>query len=213
MPQKSLLRRPFRYSFFNATFILIAINICLFIFTELFPQLYYYLSLNVLYVTQGHCYWQFFTYMFVHSSITHILFNMIGLFFFGVTTERALGSKEFLLLYLLSGVVCGIVSFFIYWISGAYFTLLLGASGAIYAILLAYAVIFPRAQIFLFGILPIPAPILIAIYAAIEIVSQLFNLQQNVANLTHLTGFAFAWVYFLVRMGINPWKEWKNAYR
>ena len=90
---------------------------------------------------------------------------------------------------------------------------LLGASGAINSLLLAYAVIFPRNRIYLMGLLPIPAPLLVAIYAGIEIANQLLTLQNGVAHMTHLAGFAIAWIYFIVRMGINPWKVWKDAYR
>ena len=195
--------------------IIIGINIAVYILLRMNPRLISYLALNVINVVRGHMYWQFFTYMFVHdiSSLQHILFNMLGILFFGVTTERAIGSKEFLLLYLLSGIFCGIVSFVIYYFSGANYVFLYGASGALYTILLAYAVIYPRAKIFIWGIVPVPAPLLIAAYAGIEIASQLLNMNSGVAHMTHLAGFAFAWIYFLVRMGINPWKVWKSAYR
>jgi membrane associated rhomboid family serine protease len=207
------IRRPFRFTFFNASFILIGINVGVYLLTSLLPQLQFYLSMNPAYVIQGKMYWQFFTYMFVHSGLTHLIFNMLGLFFFGHSVERSLGSREFLLLYLLSGTVCGFISFLIYLAGGAYTVFLLGASGAIYAILLAYAVLFPRSQIFIWGVLPIPAPLLIAIYAGIEIANQLLNIRSGVAHMTHLTGFVFAWMYFIIRLKINPWKEWKNAYR
>lgn len=207
------IRKPFKFSFYNAAFIIIGLNIAVFLLTSVFPQLKVYLSLNVLYVTKAHAYWQFITYMFVHGGFSHILFNMLGLVFFGSAVERTIGSKEFLLLYLLSGVVCGLVSFLVYLFSGQHFVFLMGASGAIYALLLAYAVIFPRSTIYIWGIIPIPAPLLIAAYAGIEIVSQLSSAKDGVAHMTHLAGFAIAWIYFIVRMGINPWKIWKDAYR
>ena len=215
MKSNSIIRRPFRYTFCNMALIIIGINIAVYILLKMNPRLISYLALNVINVVRGHMYWQFFTYMFVHdiSSLQHILFNMLGILFFGVTTEKAIGSKEFLLLYLLSGIFCGIVSFVIYYFSGASYVFLYGASGALYTILLAYAVIYPRAKIFIWGIVPVPAPLLIAAYAGIEIASQLLNMNSGVAHMTHLAGFAFAWIYFLVRMGINPWKVWKSAYR
>lgn len=89
----------------------------------------------------------------------------------------------------------------------------MGASGAIYAMLLAYAVIFPRSRIFIWGILPVPAPVLVIAYAVIELGSQIIGVSSNVAHMTHLAGFAFSWLYFVVRMGINPYKVWKNIYR
>ena len=172
-----------------------------------------YLALNAILVSRYHMYWQFLTYMFVHGDFTHLLFNMLGLFFFGLAVERTIGSKEFLLMYLVSGTLCGIISFLVYLFSGSYMTFLVGASGAIYSLLLAYAVIFPRNRIYFWGVLPILAPLLVAIYAGMEIASQLLTLQHGVAHMTHLAGFAVAWVYFIVRMGINPWKVWKDAYR
>lgn len=208
-----LIRKPFRYSFFNATFVIIGLNLAVFLITNMMRNMTSYLSLNVITIYQYKMYWQFFTYMFVHSDFTHLLFNMLGLFFFGLSVERTLGSKEFLLIYLLSGILCGIMSYMAYLFSGAYMVFLMGASGAIYSLLLAYAVIFPRNRIYIWGVLPIQAPLLVAIYAGIEIASQLFTLSHGVAHMTHLAGFAVAWVYFIVRMGINPWKVWKDAYR
>lgn len=208
-----LVRRPFRYSFFNASFILIGLNLAVFLLTNTLREMSSYLALNVIMIYQYKMYWQFFTYMFVHSDFTHLLFNMLGLFFFGLSVERSLGSKEFLLIYLVSGVLCGLISYVAYLFSGAYMVFLMGASGAIYSMLLAYAVIFPRNRIYIWGILPIQAPLLVAIYAGIEIASQVLTINYGVAHMTHLAGFAVAWVYFITRMGINPWKVWKDAYR
>lgn len=209
------MRRPFRYSNWNAAFMIAGLNVIVFILCRMIPNLIYYLALNPYNVVYAKAYWQLFTYFFVHdtSGWQHIFFNMLGLILFGSTVERAIGSKEFLLMYLLSGLFCGIVSFIVYVLSGAWNVFLYGASGALYAIMLMYAVVFPRAKIFIWGILPIPAPLLIAVYAGIEIASQLLSLKSGVAHMTHLAGFLFAWIYCLVRIGINPWKVWKNAYR
>lgn len=207
------IRKPFKYTQYNAAFIIIGLNIAVYLLLSMIPQFKLYLSLNVIMVVEYHMYWQFLTYMFVHGSFTHILFNMLAVLFFGIAVERALGSKEFLLLYFVSGVLCGVISFIVYYFSGQYFILLMGASGAIYALLLAYAVIFPRTRIYIWGVLPVSAPLLVAAYAGIEIANQLFSIQGGVAHMTHLAGFAVAWLYFIVRMGISPWKVWKDAYR
>lgn len=212
---KNILHKPFKYAYYNVTLYIIGINIAVFLLLKIKPVLMYYLALNVRLITSDHMFWQFFTYMFVHdlTSFQHILFNMLGLLFFGLPLEKAIGSKEFLLLYLLSGLFCGIASFLIYLVTGMYGVFLYGASGALYAVLLSYSIVYPRAKIFIWGILPVPAPILIAIYAGIEIASQIFSLQSGTAHMTHLAGFVFAWFYFIIRMGINPIKVWKNAYR
>lgn len=208
-----IVRRPFRYVFFNATFFVIGFNLLVFLLTNMMRSLGNYLALNVILIHEYKMYWQFFTYMFVHGDFSHLFFNMLGLFFFGLAVEQSLGSKEFLLIYLISGIFCGIASYLFYLFTGAYYVFLVGASGAINSLLLAYAVIFPRNRIYLMGILPIPAPLLVAIYAGIEIASQLFTLRNGIAHMTHLAGFAIAWLYFMIRMGINPWKIWKDAYR
>lgn len=156
-------------------------------------------------------YWQFFTYMFVHSNLSHLFSNMLGLLFFGITLERTIGSKEFLLFYFVTGTLCGVFSFILNWILGAYGVFLMGASGVIYAILLLFAVSFPRSTIYIWGIIPLPAPILVIVYTVFELVSQ-FSANSNIAHYAHLAGFLFAYLYCLVRMEVNPWKVWKNNY-
>ena len=207
----SIIRRPFRYSFFNATLILIAVNVAVFLLTSLSSRLEGLLSMNVVMIVRYHCWWQPLTYMFTHANIQHILFNMLGLLFFGLPLEKAIGSKEFLLLYFFCGIMDGLLSFALYYFLGFYRVFLLGASGALYSVLLAYAVVFPRSRIFVFGLIPLPAPILIAVYAAIEFFSQ-FTVSST-AHFTHLTGFVLAWLYLLVRMGVNPIKVWRDAWR
>lgn len=208
-----IIRKPFSYAFYNATIVIIAVNVFVYLLTSMFPGLVYILSLNPVLFWGAKMYWQPFTYMFVHGGFTHIFFNMLGLVFFGIATERAMGSKEFILMYLLCGFLSGAASLAVYTFTGMFHILLMGASGAIYSMLLAYAVIFPRSIIYIWGILPVPAPLLIVLYAIIEFGSQFFGMQGGVAHLTHLAGFGFAWLYFVVRMGIHPLKVWKDAYR
>lgn len=207
------IRTPFRYAFYNATLIIIAINIAFYLFFNLFPQWKFFLCMNVRLVFGNHFFWQPFTYMFVHENLMHVICNMLGLLFFGIPTERAIGSKEFTLMYLLCGTLSGIISLFIYYFSGMYNVFLLGASGAVYSMLLAYAVLFPRSRIFIWGIIPVPAPVLVILYILIEAGSQFLGSSNGVAHMTHLAGFFVAWLYFIVRMGIHPIKVWKDAYR
>lgn len=203
MERTSLVRRPFAYVNHNFTLWLIAINVAVYGLGIFFPALDYALAMIPVYVLHGWV-WQLFTYMFVHGGLTHLLVNMIGLFFFGTQVERELGSREFLLYYLLTGFLAGLFSFVAYAAAGAMQVPLVGASGAIFALLLAFAVLNPNADIYLWGILPIRAPILVMGYAAVELVSQLAGLQSSVAHLTHLAGFGFGWVYFIVRFGVHP---------
>ena len=148
--------------------------------------------------------WQLFTYMFLHADVYHLLFNMLGLYFFGTQIEHRMGSREFLLFYFFSGLAAGVFSFAVYWFSGAYMIILLGASGAIYAVLLAFAVYYPNAVIYVMGIIPVRAPILVTIYAAIEIFNHVAGRSGGIAHLTHLAGLGAAFLYFVVRLRINP---------
>ncbi len=206
MKSDNLLRRPFRYSYFNATLYIIAANIVLFALGFMFPYLRAYMALNPAAVLSGYV-WQFVTYMFAHASLSHLFVNMLGLFFFGPPIERKMGSKEFILYYFLTGTLAGIASFAIFALTGAWYTMLVGASGALFAVLLAFAVIEPDAMIYLYGIIPLKAPVMVLGYAGIEIVSQLLNFRSSVAHLTHLAGFVFGWLYFLVRFRVNPLKR------
>ncbi len=181
-------------------------------FTTTFYKWNYILGLNPYFFFAGKMYWQIFSYMFVHASMSHILFNMLALVFFGLAVERTLGSKEFLLFYHLSGTIVGILTLLVHTFTGNN-ALLMGASGSGYAVLLMYAVIFPKSQIYVWGILPVPAPVLVLIYALIEFLSQLSGTRGNVAHFAHLAGFAVAWLYIAVRMGVNPVRVWKNAWR
>ena len=94
---------------------------------------------------------------------------------------------------------------------GQYNVFLMGASGAIYSLLFAYAVLYPRSIVYVWGVIPIPSPLLVLIYTAIELFSE-FRGGSNVAHLTHLFGFVAGGLYFIIRMGIHPIKVWKRAY-
>lgn len=201
----NILRKPFRYRYDNVVLILIGLNLLVFLGQNLFPQATAYLSLNTQLVLRYGMVWQFFTYMFAHGGISHLLINMLGLFFFGTPVERHMGSKEFLLFYLITGFFAGLFSFILYWATGSGYVFLLGASGALFAVQLAYATFFPDSLVYLWGILPLRAPIMVLGFTAIELFSSIFGLSSGIAHITHLAGFAFAWLYFVIRYGANPW--------
>jgi membrane associated rhomboid family serine protease len=158
-------------------------------------------------ITEYKWVWTFITYMFLHGGVTHILFNMLGLFIFGIHVERQMGSREFLLYYFVTGTLAGFFSFLVYFFTGNYYVALMGASGALFAVELAYAVFFPDSIIYIWGILPLRAPIMVLGFTALELFFALSGGRSNVAHLTHLAGFAFGWFYFLVRVGVSPWKR------
>ncbi|MCL2705171.1 MAG: rhomboid family intramembrane serine protease [Spirochaetaceae bacterium] len=201
---KNIIKKPFAYSYSNFALFIIAINLLVFLLTSFNRNYMAYLAMRPINIINFQAYWQFVTYMFTHANLSHILFNMLGLFFFGFSIERRMGSREFLLFYFFCGIGAGIFSFFFYVTTGNVGVFLLGASGAVYAVLLAYAVFFPNAIIYIMGIIPLKSTWVVIIYTAIEIFSQLGNRYSSVAHFTHLAGFAFAYLYIWVRLGINP---------
>lgn len=204
------IRKPFSYVSWNIAFILIGINGLIYFFTQLDPTLIRYFSLNPILCVYNKMYWQVFTYQFIHGNFSHLLSNMFGLLFFGIAVERKIGSKEFLLFYLLAGTLSGCISLVVYLATSTYYVFLMGASGAIFAVLLAYAVLYPDSIIYLWMVVPIPAPILVIGYAAIEAFSIFSSPNSGIAHSTHLIGFGIAWLYFLVRFGISPIRVWRR---
>jgi membrane associated rhomboid family serine protease len=85
-------------------------------------------------------------------------------------------------------------------------TYLMGASGAIFAVQLAFAVFFPNSIIYIWGILPLRAPIMVLGFTVLGLFFIVTGMGGNVAHATHLAGFAFGWIYFVVSFGINPWR-------
>lgn len=201
-----LLKRQYSGRYYNATFGIIILCVLVFFLNYLDPQSRIYLAMVPQLIVGAGAYWEFVTYMFVHANLWHILFNMLALFFVGFQVERRMGSNEFVAFYMISGIGAGVISFLIYMATGTYDVILLGASGAIFAVLLAYATFFPDSMIYVFGILPIRAPLLVLIYTAIELFSSVFGLASGVAHLTHLAGFVVGYLYLLARIGVNPFR-------
>ncbi|MDR2795252.1 MAG: rhomboid family intramembrane serine protease [Spirochaetaceae bacterium] len=199
----NLIRKPFAYSYYNVTLVLICVNAVIFMLERLAPWIGGLLAMTPILVLRG-CVWQLFTYMFAHASFSHIFFNMLALFVFGVQTERYMGSREFLVYYLVTGVLAGFFSFIVFLFTGAALVPLLGASGAIFAVQLAFAAFFPDTILRIWCILPLRAPVMVLVFTAIELFSTIFGVANGVAHLTHLAGFGFGWIYFLVRFRANP---------
>lgn len=211
------LRKPFRYEFKRFTLVLIAVNFIVFALQCLSGEIAYWIkvlgAMIPRLIIQNKFIWTFFTYMFIHADFTHIFFNMIGLYMFGIHLERAIGSKEFRLFYFTCGILSGVLSFVYYYFNNVFSISLIGASGAIYAVMFGFAVCYPRAIIRIWGIIPVPAPILVIIYTFIELYYSFSGRSSNVAHYTHLFGLLTAYLYFVIRMGIHPIKIWKNNYR
>lgn len=208
MASYRFLQRPLRYRFYNATLALIVACGAVFLLSTVWREATTYLGLVPVLVMREGWIWQIVTYMFVHGGITHILFNMLALFLFGGQIERRLGSTEYLAYYFASGVGAGLTTLLLNWFAFPRMAMVpvVGASGAIYGLLLAYATLFPDSVIFVFGILPLRAPVAVLLFAGIAVVSQFLNLQSGVAHLTHLSGLLFGYLYFRVRLRMDPVK-------
>jgi len=142
--------------------------------------------------------WTLVTYMFLHdpSGITHILFNMLTLYFFGPRVEERMGSRRFLILYFISGLAGAAASFLF-----AFNSAVIGASGAVFGVMLAFARFWPDAQILLYFFVPVPVVLAIGIQVMLALWSGLHGSQSGVADFCHLGGFvgAAAYLFYLSR--------------
>jgi len=138
-------------------------------------------------------FWELITYQFTHQGFRHILFNMLALFFLGSEIERALGTNRFFKLYLFSGILGGLG-----WsiLSPNYHTCV-GASGAVFGILGAYAALYPNRNLFIWGLLPVKAWLLVLIFGAYELLHTLGGPGGAVANSAHLAGGIAGYFYAL----------------
>jgi membrane associated rhomboid family serine protease len=134
---------------------------------------------------------QLVTYMFLHYTgwLFHIVLNMLMLWMFGTEVERAWGTREFVKYYFLCGIGAGIVSCLIF-----PSTMTIGASGAVFGVMLAYAFMFPRRQIYFWFLFPMEARSFVLLCAGIELF-ELLNLPDGVAHTAHLGGMLFGYLY------------------
>ncbi len=168
------------------TLALVLINVMVFILQGIFPGFTEFFALTPVLAMYG-AYWQFFTYMFLHGSMSHILLNMFVLFIFGVSVERILGWKRYIILYLLSGIGSSLLYIAF---TGESVILMLGASGAVFAVLTAYGFLYPKNIIFIPPGIPLPARFAVIFFAGLELFLGLTGLDPGIANFGHLGGIA-----------------------
>ena len=130
------------------------------------------------------------TYMFLHGGLMHLVFNMIALYFFGPRVEERLGSKHFLIMYFLSGITGAVVSMFL-----SPNAALIGASAGVFGVMLAFAYYWPDVQIMIWGIIPVPARILVIITTVFALWSGITGARSGIAHFAHLGGYAGAFLY------------------
>jgi len=171
-----------------------------FISPDLTSLMSYYLGLVPALVVDRGFVWQIFSYMFLHGGFFHLFLNMYALMIFGMPIEQAWGSKRLLFYYLFTGVGAGITIFIInYFIIGGTlaFVPTIGASGAVFGLLLAFGMLFPEAQILLFFVVPIRAKYLVVLYGAFELYALISSGGgSNISHVGHLGGLLFGLIYF-----------------
>jgi rhomboid family protein len=139
--------------------------------------------------------WQVVTYMFLHGTIGHIFFNMLALWMFGTTMERTWGTAFFTRYYFATGIAAALSTILFSMLPFAmtarlYYSATIGASGAIYGLLLAYGMTFPNTPIYIYLVFPIPAKYFVMIMGAIALLSSIGDTGGGVAHITHLGGLA-----------------------
>lgn len=151
-------------------------------------------------------YWQFFTYMFLHGDIMHLFINMFVLVIFGSIIEKTLGTKTYIYLFIISGLGSGFLYILLSYIfsTSSFIWPMLGASGAIFGIMAAYGILFPKNWIIMFPGIPMPASVAVIVFAGVEFFFGVTGLQSGVANFGHLGGLVFGVIF------IFAWKKWKK---
>lgn len=150
--------------------------------------------------------YQFITYMFMHGSLSHIFFNMFGVYMFGSILENIWGAKRFLNFYLLCGLGAAALQVGIYYFNGE-FSYLVGASGALFGLLVAFAMMFPNTYLNLYFVIPIKAKYLVTAYGLFELVGGLMSRKgDNVSHFGHLGGLIVGVIIMLI------WKRNKTFF-
>lgn len=174
-----------------------------------------YLGLQPFAVAHRLYLWQLVTYLFLHGGFFHILFNMFALWMFGPDLEQMWGESEFLKFYLICGIGAGVFDVVLNSLFGSPNSLTIGASGAIYGLLLAFGLIFPNRPIFIWFVIPIPAKWFVVIIGAIEFFSEISGPGSGIAHLAHLGGMLVAYLYLRGgglsgRMQLR-YEDWRRA--
>ena len=168
---------------------LIVINIIVFVLELIFSNAFINLfALTPSLLMKGYI-WQIFTYMFLHADATHIILNMFVLLIFGPKIEMTMGSERFLKFYLICGVGSSLFYLMIIGLGGN--VPMLGASGAIFGILTAYGIMYPRDIVYVYFLLPMPAIVFVILFGGLEIllgVLTIGNMGGGIAYFGHVGG-------------------------
>jgi membrane associated rhomboid family serine protease len=180
---------------------IVFVNVGLYVLSLFTYNLIDWFGLTPEYVLVDGYVWQIFTYQFLHADVFHILFNMLWVWMFGVDLERRWGTVAFAKYYLIVGTTAGVATMLVSLLpvpgsQMAYEGVTIGASGAGYGLMMAWAIVFPHRMIYFFGIVPIKAWVFALIAGAISL-SQAMSAggESDVAHVAHLGGLAAGWLY------------------
>jgi membrane associated rhomboid family serine protease len=176
---------------------LLIANVVVFLVTMANPPLYRALILYPPWVLYRP--WTLISYMFLHGGFGHLFFNMLAFYFFGPRLETRLGGRDFLALYFLSGLGGAVFSFLF-----ARQYPVVGASGAVYGVLLGFAMFWPREKIYLYMILPVEAWLLVVLAIGASLYMGMSGSASGTAHFAHLGGLGFAFVFL-------KWSEWRRG--
>jgi membrane associated rhomboid family serine protease len=180
--------------------LLLIVNAVAFVFTLAVPGITMYLGFRPFAIVQQLWIWQPFTYMFLHGGLFHLLFNMLALWMFGVTLERTWGPQFFLKYYFVTGLGAAATTFILSLLpfgfsAHMYYSVTIGASGAIYGLLLAFAMYFPNRPIYMYFLFPVPAKYFVMIIGAIALLLSISDTRGGVAHVAHLGGLVVGYLY------------------
>ncbi|GAB3034693.1 MULTISPECIES: rhomboid family intramembrane serine protease [Oleiagrimonas] len=167
---------------------------------------------NVVHV--GFQVWQLVTYGFLHGGVMHILLNMYGLFLFGGAIERTLGTRNFVIYYFVCMIVAALAQLaVVHFFTGGFYPTI-GASGAIFGILLAFGMMFPHERLLLiFPPIELPAWMFVTGYGAIELIQGVLGTQAGIAHFAHLGGMLGGFLLIQYWRGKFPIKPKRRLMR
>jgi membrane associated rhomboid family serine protease len=196
---------------------LIIVNIAVFILQVIFrlfgsKYLDAHLGLVPYYVTHDLMIWQFVTYMFLHytGNLFHILFNMLNLYMFGNELERYWGARRFINYYFITGIGAGVCSWMVGMQSDG---VIVGASGAIYGLLLAYGLTYPNRIVYLNFLLPIKVKWFVLIMGAFAFISSLLGSESGVASIAHMGGMLIGYLFLKGKSWVDHYRYFSNQRR
>jgi len=191
---------------------LLILNVFVFLITALMGnqtrnQINYLFGLVPALVVGKGMIWQLVTYMFLHGSFSHVFFNMFGLLIFGSDLERDWGSRAFLKYYMVTGIGAGVINVMAGYVFGGTSIPTIGASGAVFGLLLAFGLAYPFRQIYLMFMFPIPARTFVVLYAMLELFMGLSNPHGGVARFAHLGGMLVGFLYLRQGRLLGSWRR------